>query len=67
MWVEAMTKELHALEQNHTWDIVDLPTGKKPIGCKWVYKVKLKSDGSLERFKARLVGKGYIQQYWGCF
>lgn len=63
MWVEAMNKEIAALQQNNTWDLVDLPPNKKPIGCKWVYKIKLKSDGSLERYKARLVAKGYTQQY----
>jgi len=42
---------------------VDLPAGKKTISSKWVYKVKFKSDGSLERFKARLVIRGFTQQY----
>jgi len=42
--------------------ISDLPPGKKPIGCKWIYKVKYKSTGEVERFKARLVAKGYSQQ-----
>uniref|UniRef100_A0A2N9GPT0 Reverse transcriptase Ty1/copia-type domain-containing protein n=1 Tax=Fagus sylvatica TaxID=28930 RepID=A0A2N9GPT0_FAGSY len=42
--------------------ITDLPPGKHPIGCKWVYKVKLKADGSSERYKARLLAKGYSQQ-----
>ena len=50
------------MQDNHTWELVDLPKGKKPIGCKWVYKVKLKSDGTLERYKARLVAKGYNQK-----
>lgn len=58
-----MAKELTALESNHTWDTVPLPVGKKAISCKWVYKTKLHSDGSLERLKARLVEVGYTQRY----
>lgn len=60
-WIEAMNSELHALHQNKTWVITDLPPGKQPIGCKWVFKIKYKSDGSIERHKARLVAKGYTQ------
>jgi hypothetical protein len=60
-WVQAMNNELTALEQNHTWELTDLPNGKSPIGCKWVYKIKYKADGSIERYKARLVAKGYTQ------
>ena len=62
-WQKAMQAELHALHKTHTWDLVDLPPGKTAIGCKWVYKVKTQSDGSLERYKARLVIKGYSQEY----
>lgn len=57
-----MKKELEALKQNHTWDVVPLPQGKTPIGNKWVYKIKLRSDGTLERFKARFVAEGYNQK-----
>lgn len=58
-----MNKELIALSNNNTWELVYLPKGKKAIGSKWVYKVKLKADGSLERCKARLVAKGFNQKY----
>lgn len=62
-WIDAMNSKLEALIQNQTWEITDLPSHKKPIGCKWVYKVKLNSDGSVERCKARLVAKGYTQEF----
>jgi len=53
--------ELEALQTNNTWTIITLPPGKSAIGCRWVYKVKHKSDGSIESFKARLVTKGFNQ------
>ena len=62
-WKQAMRIETEALEKNGTWEIVELPRGKKPIGCKWMFTVKYKVDGSLERYKARLVAKGYTQTY----
>ena len=55
MWVQAMETEIQALQVNNTWTEVDLPASKKAISSKWVYKVKLKADGSIERYKARLV------------
>jgi Reverse transcriptase (RNA-dependent DNA polymerase) len=63
VWCEAMKEELRALEKNNTWVIVPLPKDKKPVGCKWVYKTKYNSDGTIERHKARLVAKGYTQTY----
>ena len=58
-----MQKELQALNDINTWDLVSLPSGKKAIGSKWVQKVKLRSDGSLERYKARLITKGFHQKH----
>ena len=54
-WKEAMIKEIDALKKNNTWSVVDLPSGKKVINSKWVYKVKYNSDGSIERHKVCLV------------
>ena len=60
-WQAAMTEELAALERTCTWDIVPLPSHAVPITCKWVFKIKTKSDGSIERYKARLVARGFQQ------
>ncbi|MCI28506.1 retrovirus-related pol polyprotein from transposon TNT 1-94, partial [Trifolium medium] len=50
-WIQAMNSELEALARTGTWKIIDLPPNVKPIGSKWVYKIKHKSDGSIERYK----------------
>lgn len=57
-----MLKEFQALEAKHTWDIVPLTPHKKVIHCKWVYKIKHKFDGSIERYKVRLVIRGGTQR-----
>jgi transposase InsO family protein len=49
VWKKATNEELMALERNHTWELVELPNGKKPVGCRWIYKIKFNSDGSIER------------------
>ncbi|XP_073133315.1 uncharacterized protein [Henckelia pumila] len=61
-WKAVVFDEIRALE-NNTWEIYDLPPGKKTVGCKWIFTVEHKSGGSIERFKARLVAKGYTQSY----
>ena len=62
-WVKAMNLEMDALEKNETWDIVELPPGKKAIGSKWLYKTKYNPDGTIERHKSRLVILGCKQTY----
>jgi hypothetical protein len=54
-----MSAELHALHRTGTWEVVPLLPNVIPITCKWVYKVKTKADGSIERYKARLVARGF--------
>ncbi|GJZ07010.1 putative RNA-directed DNA polymerase [Tanacetum coccineum] len=61
-WIEAMNNEMEALNRNQTWEITDLPKGRRPIGCKWIYKIKYKSNGEIERYKARLIPKGFSQR-----
>ena len=60
-WCEAMSNELIALMKHGTWDLVLPSSNCKHVGCKWVFQVKRKIDGSMERFKACLVAKGYHQ------
>ncbi|MCO5567348.1 hypothetical protein L7F22_021038 [Adiantum nelumboides] len=62
-WQEAMNEKMDALYGNETWELTPFPKGKKPIGCRWVYKIKHNSDGSVSRYKARLVARGYAQTY----
>lgn len=63
LWVDAMNKKIKALNDNHTWDLVELPLVKELIGCKWIYKTKLHRNGSLEQCKALLVAQEFTQQY----
>jgi Reverse transcriptase (RNA-dependent DNA polymerase) len=62
-WKAAMIEELEALVKNKTWEFVSLTAGKKAVGCKWVFTVKQNQEGRVERYKTRLVAKGYSQTY----
>jgi len=62
-WCTAMNLELRALEANGTWELTSLPPGKRAIGCKWLYKAKFLSDGTIDKHKARLVVLGCKQKF----
>jgi transposase InsO family protein len=61
-WRSAMAEEIAAIHKNNTWTLMNLPPGKSPISTKWVYKTKLRPNGSIHRKKARLVCRGYEQR-----
>ena len=58
-----MEGSYESLISNETWELVELPVGCAPIGCKWVFKIKYTSDGRVKRFKCCLVAKEYAQKY----
>ena len=57
-----MLKELKVIKKNKTWELAELTPNKKPIFVKWVFKLKLNSDGSIAKHKARLVAKSFLQK-----
>ncbi|BBG92676.1 multidrug resistance-associated protein 9, partial [Prunus dulcis] len=61
-WQKAMEAELEMIEKNETWELVKRPSDKPIVGVKWIFKVKLNLDGSVQKNKARLVAKGYTQK-----
>ncbi|GKD76345.1 zinc finger, CCHC-type containing protein, partial [Tanacetum coccineum] len=61
-WKEAINDKMDSIMSNNTWVLADLPQGCKPLGCKWIFKRKLKLDGTIEKFKARLVIQGFKQK-----
>ncbi|GKV14655.1 hypothetical protein SLEP1_g25495 [Rubroshorea leprosula] len=61
-WVNATLEEMKAIEKNNTWELTDLPQDQKAIDVKWVFKTKMKSNGEIERHKARLVARGFEQR-----
>lgn len=62
LWYDAMKEEMNSIKSNEVWDIVELPNGAKAIGCKWVFKTKKDSLGNIERYKARLIAKGFAKK-----
>ena len=60
-WKEAIKMEYKSLMDKKTWDLVQLPQDRQPLGCKWIFKIKREADGSLDKCKAKLVAKGYDQ------
>ena len=61
-WIKAMEEEMESMNTNQVWDLVDLPLGQRSIVNKWILKIKRKVDGSIKRYKAQLVAKGYTQE-----
>ena len=61
-WHEAACKEIDSLLENKTWELTKLPPGRKAIGSRWVFLIKHRADGSVERYKGRLVGQGFSQR-----
>jgi histone deacetylase 1/2 len=62
-WKKAMQEEIEALHKNGTWHLVPPYKGTNVIDCRWVFKIKRKADGSIERYKGKLVAKAYKQRY----
>ncbi|GKE48613.1 ribonuclease H-like domain-containing protein, partial [Tanacetum coccineum] len=61
-WIDAMNQEMNALLRNGTWELVKLPEGRKAIGSKWIYKIKFRSSGEIDRYKARFVAQDFGQK-----
>ena len=62
-WKQAMVEEMAALHSTSTWDLVALPVDKSPVGCRWVYTIKIGLDDGVDHLKVRLVAKGYTRIY----
>ena len=62
-WLQAMRSEMDSIHENHTWELVELPAGRKPLPCKWVFRYKYVSDSEKSKYKARLITKGFKQEH----
>ena len=61
-WIDAMNEEIKSMKNNNFWDLVPLPKGANPIGCKQIFKTKRDLMDNVERYKARLVTKDFTQK-----
>ena len=61
-WKETVDSEIDSILSNHTWELVDLPPGNKPLDFKWIFKRKMKEDGTIDNYKAKLLVKGFKQK-----
>jgi len=62
-WKQAMDEEIKALTSKGTWELVSAPTDEVVVGCRWVFNLKYRLDGSVDRYKARIMANGYTQTY----
>ena len=62
IWKETINSEIKFILSNHTWELANLPSDSKPVRCKWIFKRKLRPDGSIDKYKDGLVAKGYRQK-----
>jgi hypothetical protein len=61
-WKETVHSDMDSILSNGTWELVDRPYGYRPVDCKWVFKKKFRPDGTIDKYKTRLVAKGYTQK-----
>jgi len=63
VWKNAMIEELNTINRNNTWELTKLPASKKANDVKWIFKLKLKPNSEVEKHKARLVARGFMQKH----
>ena len=61
-WRDVMSKEFNSTSEHSTWDLVEVTKTMNVVGCRWVFTIKYNSDGTIDRYKARIVARGYHQQ-----
>ena len=62
VWVDAMVEEYSSIMTNDVWEVVPRPQERFAVGSRWIYKIKYVANGSIEKFKAKFVAKGYAQK-----